>query len=221
MKLSSFSRRMDSIILWLLVLSTLIFRYMGFTSWINGLIVFLIVFSMILNCISFLKDGSFLCVICVIWYFFYNFYSLGGHIDICEYNLLQIIPSFLAIIYIFNLLKRRREFLFDFLNRRVYFFNIYLYISIPFILLQANGQYWLAGNSHGAVNSLGVDLISGLFGFNGTPMLALFVAFAMVLNLDFYCFECRKEQKSLFLLLVVPLVIFYTILLLFPIFCLS
>lgn len=64
--------------------------------------------------------------------------------------LIQLVSSysiFLAIIYVFNLLKRRKDFLFDFLNQKVTLFNIYLYISIPFILLQANGQYWLAGNS--------------------------------------------------------------------------
>lgn len=125
--------------------------------------------------------------------------------------LIQLVSSysiFLAIIYVFNLLKRRKDFLFDFLNQKVTLFNIYLYISIPFILLQANGQYWLAGNSNGAVNPLGIDLICGLFGFNGTPMMALFVAFAMVLNFDYYCFRCKESQKSLFLLLVIPLFIF-------------
>lgn len=215
MKLASFSRCIDSIILWILVLSTLIFRYLGLTSKINVLLIFLIFVSVVLNCISFLKDGSLLCIICIVGYFFYNFYSLGGSISVCLYNLSQVIPSFLAIIYVFNLLKRRKDFLLDFLNQKVTLFNIYMYISIPFILLQANGQYWLAGNSNGAVNPLGIDLICGLFGFNGTPMMALFVAFAMVLNFDYYCFRCKESQKSLFLLLVIPLFIFYSVLPLF------
>lgn len=206
------SNHLDIVIIWMLILSVLIFRYLGLTSRVNILILVLIIVSIFLNIVSYLKDGSIVCLLAFSGYLVYNFHYLGGSLNLFLYNIFQIAPSILSIIYIFHTLRERKDFTIRFLNERVLLFNIYLYICIPFILLQASGQYWLAGATNGNSNSLGVDLISGLFGFNGTPMLALFVAFIMIFNYDYYRYQCRKKQKSLFVALSVPLFLFYNIL---------
>lgn len=215
MTVQSISKFLDKFILCLLVLSVLIFRYLGFTSRINLILIVLFSLSILLNIYSYITDGLLICFILILLYLYYNKQKIGGSNDILINNAIQIIPSLLTMLYMFHLLKYRKHYIAKFLTRNIWFFNVYLYISIPFIILQANGMYSLAGVANGQINNLGVDMISGLFGFNGTPVLALFVAFTMILNYAYYTSFCRSNQRSLFLFMTLPLFIFYSILPLF------
>lgn len=95
------SNHLDIVIIWMLILSVLIFRYLGLTSRVNILILVLIIVSIFLNIVSYLKDGSIVCLLAFSGYLVYNFHYLGGSLNLFLYNIFQIAPSILSIIYIY------------------------------------------------------------------------------------------------------------------------
>lgn len=212
MTIKSFSLSLDKIILWMLVLSVCFFRYLGITSETDFVLVLLIVFSFFVNMNTHVSIKPFVFAVIFSFYILLNYIELGGTVAILSYNTWQILPSLLSFLYIFQLVQRDSEFVFSFITNLNRFFNIYLYLNIPFVLLQASGLYWLAGATNGHTNPLGVDMISGLFGFNGTAAMSLFVSFVMVADYDYYLHYCRASQRSLFIFLMMPLLIFYLVL---------
>ena len=74
-------------------------------------------------------------------------------------------------------------------------------INIPVIILELNDHLYLAGRHSASVtNTFKPDLISGLFGFNGTPMLAMFSCFFFIYDLWYYRNILNKRRKIPFLI---------------------
>ncbi|MBT1165075.1 hypothetical protein, partial [Bifidobacterium felsineum] len=134
--------------------------------------------------------------------------------SIALYNLNQIIVPLLIIIYILDLTHSKKHFIHDFLMDKIVFINMYFIINLPFIFLQLSGEYWLTGIKKND-NTLTVDLISGLYGNNGIPMMTLFTCFTIFLNYHYCNCHSYKNEKVVLSIFNVFILVFFSILSLF------
>jgi hypothetical protein len=88
--------------------------------------------------------------------------------------------------------------------------NVYMLVNIPVLLMQLNDHFELSGRHlEQYTNNFKPDLISGLFGYNGTPMLGAFSAFFFIYCLWYYRKCIKKKNKAIFLVYYFVMLAFY------------
>lgn len=182
---------LDFFIMSLLILEVMIIRWLNLVGGFNMLMIALLLMRYLCHLKRTVKDKSAWMYIAIIFYFFFNFYSLGGDYYTLFKNIFECASPLLIMLYFGRLMEEKARFLLGFFNGLFWPLNIYIVLNIPIIFLQMSGQYWLAGiTSH--MHMYHVDLISGLLGFNGTPVLALFSAFVIIYN-NYYSMYCTAS----------------------------
>lgn len=140
--------------------------------------------------------GALLCVI----YPIVSFKIFSGNLNILYNNMLAVLPTTLVLIYIAFICKFKKKFVINFLKKQKFFFNGYMVINIPVLLLQLKGYYFLAGRHPESITNFYVDdLTSGLFGYNGTGLLTMYFGFLIVYNISLYKNNEIKRKKMFFI----------------------
>ena len=131
------------------------------------------------------------------------------HIKVFLANIFHIItPVFIIfVLCLISCNKAKAESLF---LRLFPFINGYMIINVPVLLLQLNNHFEFSGrHSIESTNYFKPDLISGLFGYNGTPMLGVFSAFFFVYNLWYYRHFIQTKWKRFFSVYYLLMFVFY------------
>ena len=133
----------------------------------------------------------------------------GANLSVLNNNMLYVATSLLIVVTLASFSLNRKNLRRSFASIFP-IVNIYIILNIPILILQMNGHIELSGR-HAVENTnpYKADLICGLFGYNGTPILATFVAFFFVYNLWYYRHKIKKKYKTIFLIYYVLLFGFY------------
>lgn len=128
----------------------------------------------------------------------WNYMYLGGKTTILALNLIAVFTSTVMLIYMSFICKYKRLFIIDFFKKNKYLFNLYMIINIPILTLQLVGFTTLSGRHPESLNNtFQADLVSGLFGYNGTGLLTMYFCFLILYNVVQY--KCRYiKQKQEF-----------------------
>lgn len=205
---------LDRCILWILLLNVMIFTWLGLSFISNKILMLLFFVKIIITNKIFAQKSGLAWYFVIFCYFLFSKISHGGDISVLFSNLTRISVSIFILIYLSHLMVYEREFLYEFFKRLFIPLNIYILLNIPVIILQLNGMTWLAGVSD-AVNTLDMDLISGLFGFNGTPMLTMYSAFLIIYNYHYAREWAIPKKGPVILIYDAFLIIFFSILSIF------
>lgn len=140
-----------------------------------------------------------------------SYLYLGGSVEILLDNIGTIFSTSLVLIYISFICKYKRTFIIKFIRRRKLLFNGYMVLNIPILLLQLAGFTALSGRHPEALNnSFYADLVSGLFGYNGTGLLTMYFCFLFIYNLFLYQNKEIKQRKYFMIYtIVITGLIFY------------
>lgn len=205
---------LDSCILFLLILEVMIIRWLNLVGEFNRVIIVLLLVRYLCYLSRTVRDTSAWLYVGIIGYFFFNFYSLGGNYYTLFKNIFECAAPLLIMLYFGILMSEKEGLLLRFLNALFWPLNIYIILNIPVIFLQMSGQHWLAGfTSH--INTYHVDMISGLLGFNGTPVLAMFSAFVIIYN-HYYAVYCSAlRYKKIILTYNCAILVFFSVISLF------
>lgn len=146
----------------------------------------------------------------VILYAVLNYFWCGGSTTVWISNILKIFPQLLVVLMGTYLMKYKADYLLEVFKNKILFWtiNIYMVLNIPAILLEQRGAFWLSGRTN-AVNTFVPDLMSGLFGFNGTPYLALFSALFFLYSYFYYKHSVLRYKK-IYVAYVLTMLVFYT-----------
>lgn len=200
---------LDFLILWILLLHVMFFRWIGLTSLFNKIALFLILLRLFQRLHATIKMGAVIeILLMLVVYPLLNFQWCGGQLSVLITNIYIVCIPMLVFYYITQLLIYKMDFFKLFLKSIFWPLNIFMLFNIPIILLQLAGVYQLAGVGFSSSNSFMIeDMISGTFGYNGTPMMTLFFLFFMMYSY-FYYKNYLKYYKKLYIL-------FYTIYIVF------
>ncbi len=187
---------LDFILLYLLLFQVMFFRWLGMTGYINKIIMLLIVCSMVANIYTYWRIGAIPSLILIIFYFIWSYFYFGGSDYIIINNLKEISPPLLIMFYLSFIILYKKKLLEKFYNNILIILNLYMIVNIPVMLLQLSGNYWLSGITT-QTNSFSQDMISGLLGFNGVPMLTIFSIFVIIYN-NQYSMRLRGNARIIF-----------------------
>ena len=197
----------DYCILWLMLLHVLIIRWLGMTGRFNLVLLALFSYRILKDTVKFVKGRGIIWLGLILAYAVCNYAKHGGEAYIFMKNVYEFLTPVMGLIYIAYLMNYKRELLIRFFHMLFWPLFVYNLFNMMFIFLQLSGQYWLAGFTD-FFNDYSSDLISGLLGFNGVPMLALFSAFMIFYNylyLQYYA----KKYKVILAVYNLLLIIFY------------
>lgn len=191
---------LDSIIMWILLLQIIAFRWLNIHELINYLIIALILLRFVMSRkVSFMNRSAIAAFLLTV-YSLINMIILGGDFYVFTANVYRVMKCLIIFAYIAFLLTKRIDFIVAFLLRKVKFLNAWFLIQIPVILMQLNGNYALVGLRNYSVESqMREDLISGLFGLYGTPHMALFTCLLLSINYLYYRYSGNNKKGILFL----------------------
>ena len=146
----------------------------------------------------------------IMFYAVLNYFWCGGSTTVWISNILKILPQLLVVLMGTYLMKYKADYLLGVFKNKILFWviNIYMVLNIPAILLEQRGVFWLSGRTN-AVNTFVPDLMSGLFGFNGTPYLALFSAFFFLYSYFYYKYSMPRYKK-IYVVYMLAMLAFYT-----------
>ncbi|MCQ2454867.1 MAG: hypothetical protein MJ090_01795 [Clostridia bacterium] len=188
---NNFRVNIDHLILTVLLLQVVIIKWISYKLFdlvTMGLVV--VIFFVLFRQKSFLKTKTFAVLFIFLSYQFLNFLVLGGSLVFLMRNAFRTFKSLIILLYITNLLKNKKEFLFDYLDKILPLLNIYAVINIPFLLLQRAHIFrtttlssLLGFVSYNNSEFYSKDMMSGFFGLYGTPCLAIFITFILLFNL--------------------------------------
>lgn len=126
----------------------------------------------------------------------WNYMDVGGDQAILTSNMRIIVTTTSLLIYMSFMCKYRRLFIIDFFKKNKYLFNVYMIINIPILVLQLGGHSELSGrHPESLTNAFSADLVSGLFGYNGTGILTIYFCFLILYNfVQYKCGYIRQKQ---------------------------
>lgn len=197
----------------IIIFNILLFRWLNVTSFSNNILLLLIVLSILENVKSYSKSLIWIAFILIPVYMLINIRIVGGHYSIVFDNFRSILLPLLILLYFSNIIRQNPCLLKSMLKKSFGFFNFFIIINIPVILLQISGNYFFNNIVRSvSTNSIDPDLASGLFGVNGTPQLALFAAFVIIYNF-YYIFDNQfnKNKKNFLIGYTVIIAIIYTV----------
>lgn len=197
------------ILIWcILFLQIMCFTWLDITKYVRWIIILLLGAYFCLNSKRIFK-APLLWLVSLYVYSVLNFLICGGSIGVLFNNMMRILPQILIIMYATYIMQYKKKYVINILKSKLVFccINIYMIVNIPVLIMEMQGHFWLSGRST-AINTYVPDLMSGLFGFNGTPLLAIFSAFFFIYNINYY-FYFIKKCKVLFLFYNLLMLIFY------------
>ena len=178
----------------LMVLQVLILRWAGLTALVNCLINLLVILCFCKSYKKIVKRPILFVFVLISMYFAFNYMVMRGHQIIVIKNYYQFLSPFMVMLFFAYIMIYEPLFLKNYIYKIKRLTNAFMFLNIPIIILEWQGFTRLA-SLRSFSNSLHVDLISGLFGANGTPMLAVFSAFAVVLNIHSSKYYRRVNQR--------------------------
>ena len=181
----NFENILENSIFFIMIFEIVIGRWLFLSRPLSYLLSMLILAHFVINFYGYMRmKFSLFSMMMVILYFFINNRVCHGSSEILMSNLKIIIPSLLSLLFVSYELRNEKSFLFSKINFTGILLNIYYVINVPVLLLQLRGNTSLSGiHPEGVMNTMSEDLISGLLGYNGTPVLALFICFMFFFNL--------------------------------------
>ena len=176
---------LDLVILYWIIIHVFIISWLGYLVQSQCVLIFLI-------CLRFISDirriirlqtlyiGLFTSIV----YPLISYSCQGGYQEILLDNVVNILSTTLLFSYLSYISVNKRDFAYDFLLKNKYLFNGYMILNIPVILLQLCGVTSLSGRHPQSMENLyREDMISGMFGYNGTGLLTMYFCFLMLYNL--------------------------------------
>lgn len=101
-------------------------------------------------------------------------------------NIRSCLYSICVLMTCYEIDKKDRTLICDYLNNRIKLFNILLIINIIIVFIQAQGTGFLIKNEWLALNGYYEDHCAGVFGMNSTNHLGVFSILVMLINM-YYC----------------------------------
>lgn len=110
----------------------------------------------------------------------------------------------ISIIYFFRVFSREKT-LYDkcFKDIIPHFLNIYFFINIPILIIQAQGTGFLMRGLESSTNQFYPDHISGLLGIDGTHKLTIFTIATVIGNIYLWT---KKSQKRYLIFIIIEIV---------------
>ncbi len=120
----------------------------------------------------------------------------GGEIRVILRNVIRIAIPIMTVYFFAYLARYEPMFLIEKMKKLAISINAYLIVNVPVLIRQIGGDFSMSGiHKAGTDNPFKADLVCGLFGYNGTPMLALYTCFVLIFNIMYYdCFGIRKKK---------------------------
>lgn len=196
---------LDIIIFLMLIVQVMATRWMNYTIRYSYVFLVLFFFHFVSRMKGYNRIGKgFVCFLLVLIYFWS---SASENISVGLQNFKMLFPSICAFLFVSYMMSNRKGTMAILFYKCAWIFNIYYFINIPVLILELGGNLSLAGkHPDGIFNPMKEDLISGLLGYNGTPILGLYIAFMTVLNIDL--FKKIKEQSYRILFAVYNIIVF-------------
>lgn len=197
-KLSDF---LDYLIIYWMIAYVFIINWFALITQASLIMIFLVFLRLCQNLKKTLRLSSFYFgLIFSLIYPVFNYINLGGNQNILTENVITIITTTSLFIYVSFICKYKRQFIINFFRKQKYLFNIIMLINIPFLILQLGGNTELSGiHPKTLTNTFSSDLVSGLFGYNGTGFLTMYFCFLIVYNFALYK-QGNIKQKKLFII---------------------
>ena len=196
---------LEKIILLLMLLQIMIVRWMDLSLYFSYIVIALFLVHLFCNYKKYFRMKlTMLSSLIFLAYFWINTVTNGGSKDIGIMNFKMIAPSIFMLLFVSYILRYRIEVVREFVNNSIWFLNLYYIINVPVLLLELNGNIALAGkHPPEAFNTMFEDMISGLLGYNGTPVLALFCAFMTIINMYKLGNMKNSWRKNLYCLYII------------------
>ena len=198
----------EKIILSALFLQIFMMEWLGvsrrFSFIITGIIL-LYVFKCIFT--KKLKPGIWAVLFAYLLYFTIQPLLDGFKFDVFYINI-KSLSGTIPVICFFYFVGNRLSILESFLKKIFYIINAYIVINIPVIIAQINGHLELSGR-HTEENPFECDLICGLFGYNGTPMLGIFLCFFFIYDHWYYKKYMKRKYKVIYMVYYLLLLAFF------------
>lgn len=204
---------LDFIILWILLLHVMCFRWIGMTSTFNKIVLVFIILRLFQRLYITIKMWALIeILLMLIIYPLINLKWCGGEISTLFINIYIVFVPIIIFYYMAQLLIYKMDFFKLFLKSIFWPLNIFMLCNIPIIILQLAGVYQLAGVGYSSNNSFMIeDMISGTFGYNGTPMLTIFSVF-FILYSNFYYKNYIKNYKYIYTTYCITYIVFLFVL---------
>lgn len=188
---------LEKVLYLMLIVQVMGIRWLNLTRRYSYIFLLLLLFQFISRIRGYRKIAKgffwFLIILVYFWYSAYNNTSVGMQ------NFKLFFPSLCVFVFVGYLIGNRKETLSRFFYKCAWLFNVYYFVNIPALMIELGGNLALAGkHPDGVVNPMKEDLICGLLGYNGTPLLGLYTAFMTVLNIDIYGKIKNKNYRVAF-----------------------
>ncbi len=200
----------EGFILFILLVDVFFIQWLSLTFYYNVVVDAVLVFYLILHRNSF-RNLKLVALIFIIYLLYFALQAIrpGAQIKVLLKNLLPVTTSVLIVITLSTFwgkterTKKSLKALFPYINA-------YMILNIPVLLLQVRGHYELSGRHADTISaSLNADLISGLFGYYGTPMLAMFASFFFVYDFWYFRHYVKKSYKKIYVIYYILMLAFY------------
>lgn len=200
----------ENIIMDLLLLLVFVIQWLGHSFYYMVIVDCAFLLYIIANKKQLYKS-RFMLLTLVIFVFYCLLNLLISNVSIITFlnNLYVVISSVFIVIGTCSLLSNIEKI--EECYKKVFnLINGYMILNIPVLILQLNDHFELSGRHLGEhTNNYKPDLISGLFGYNGTPMLAAFSAFFFIYDLWYFRKYTKKKNKIKFLIYYFSMLFFY------------
>ena len=194
------SNILDYVILYWMIIYVFIISWLAYLSQGARILIILITVRLFTDLKRTLRLPSlYLGLLFCLAYPLWNYFCYGGNQDYITENINAIAVTTSVFIYMSFMSSYKRQFMMDFLKKNKYIFNIYMAINVPILFLQLSGHTELAGRHQASMtNTFNADLVSGLFGYNGTGLLTMYFCFLLLFNFVLYKKDVIR-QKQIFI----------------------
>ena len=194
------SNILDYVILYWMIIYVFIISWLAYLSQGARILIILITVRLFTDLKRTLRLPSlYLGLLFCLAYPLWNYFCYGGNQDYITENINAIAVTTSVFIYMSFMSSYKRQFMMDFLKKNKYIFNIYMAINVPILFLQLSEHTELAGRHQASMtNTFNADLVSGLFGYNGTGLLTMYFCFLLLFNFVLYKKDVIR-QKQIFI----------------------
>lgn len=190
---------LDLAIFYWIILHVFFISWLGYLNQSESVLICLILIRLVFDFkyalrLHSLYAGFLFCVI----YPLFSYIYLGGVVEKLVENVTTIFSTTLLFIYLSFICTYKRRYAYEFMLKSKHLFNGYMIINVPILLLQLSGVTNLSGrHSESIENTYFEDMISGLLGYNGTGLLAMYFSFLILYNYIWLYKDNFKKKKFL------------------------
>lgn len=184
----------DSFILLLMVFEITLFSLLDKRGLGSFLICLLITYRVFISTDKNTWELKILVSLFVVFLFYTISAILGETFKIFSYinNFKALIFTFFPLMYIAWLVTYRKKYLFNLFEDKFVFINTFYLLNYVIMLIQGVVPGFLSGFSD-HINNYKEDLMSGLFGYEGTAQFGIFSIFVLIYNL--YMLKWSKNHR--------------------------